>query len=51
MSQEFINNYDQVNWIDIIDFRNLLVHEYFRIDLEIGWLIVQRRNTYFKISN
>ncbi len=30
-----------IEWQDIKDFRNLLIHEYFEIDLEIVWKIVQ----------
>ncbi|AFY81838.1 HepT-like ribonuclease domain-containing protein [Oscillatoria acuminata] len=32
--------YPEINWQDIIGFRNLLVHEYFRVDLNIIWKIV-----------
>jgi len=31
-----------VAWTDIKDFRNLLVHEYFGIDLEIVWGVIQK---------
>jgi len=31
----------EVEWQDMKDFRNLLVHEYFGIDFEIVWKIVQ----------
>jgi len=30
-----------IEWQDIKDFRNLLMHEYFGIDLEIVWKIIQ----------
>lgn len=30
-----------VHWQDIKDFRNLLVHEYFGVDLEIIWNVVK----------
>ena len=30
-----------VEWQDIKDFRNLLTHEYFGIDLEIVWKVIQ----------
>ncbi len=30
-----------VAWQDIKDFRNLLAHEYFGIDLEIVWSVIQ----------
>lgn len=33
--------YGGVEWQDIKDFRNLLVHEYFGVDLEIVWKVIQ----------
>lgn len=30
-----------VEWQDIKDFRNLLTHEYFGVDMEIVWKIIQ----------
>jgi uncharacterized protein with HEPN domain len=30
-----------VQWQDIKDFRNLLIHEYFGVDQEIVWKIIQ----------
>ncbi|MBA3028642.1 MAG: DUF86 domain-containing protein [Desulfobacterium sp.] len=30
-----------VEWQDIKDFRNLLIHEYFGVDFEIVWKIIQ----------
>ena len=30
-----------MEWQDIKDFRNLLIHEYFGVDLEIVWRAVQ----------
>ena len=30
-----------VQWQDIKDFRNLLIHEYFGIDLEIVWKVIE----------
>jgi uncharacterized protein with HEPN domain len=41
MTETTKNEYPKVDWRDIIDFRNLLVHEYFRVDLDIVWLIVE----------
>jgi uncharacterized protein with HEPN domain len=31
----------EVPWQDIKDFRNLLIHEYFGVDLEIVWNTIQ----------
>lgn len=33
--------YPNVEWQDIKDFRNLLIHEYFGIDLEIVWKVIK----------
>ena len=35
------NDYKNIDWQDIKDFRNLLIHEYFGVDLEIVWKIIQ----------
>ncbi len=32
--------YPEVAWQDIKDFRNLLIHEYFGVDLEIVWNVI-----------
>ena len=32
----------EIYWQDIKDFRNLLIHEYFGVDLEIVWNILQQ---------
>ena len=34
-------NYPHIAWQDIKDFRNLLIHEYFGVDLEIVWNIIR----------
>ena len=33
--------YPHIEWQDIKDFRNLLIHEYFGVDHEIVWKIIQ----------
>ena len=38
---ELKRNHPHVEWQDIKDFRNLLIHEYFGVDPEIVWNIVQ----------
>ena len=40
-SQEFQARYPEVPWRDASDLRNLTIHEYFRINLEIIWDIVE----------
>ena len=42
MSDETYTKYPEIAWRDIIDFRNLIVHEYFRIDLKLVWKIVEK---------
>jgi len=37
LSEELKGGYPEIPWQDIKDFRNLLVHEYFGVDLEIVW--------------
>lgn len=39
LPKDFLNKNRQVNWADIIGFRNILVHDYFGIDYEILWKI------------
>ena len=40
LSDTLKNEYPLVNWQDIKDFRNILIHEYFGIDLDIVWNVV-----------
>ncbi len=42
ISKIFKNQHPEIPWQDIADFRNVLVHEYFRIDIDIVWSIVQQ---------
>jgi uncharacterized protein with HEPN domain len=42
MSETFKSQHPEIPWQDITDFRNVLVHEYFRIDIDIVWSIVQQ---------
>ncbi|ELS00473.1 hypothetical protein Xen7305DRAFT_00001740 [Xenococcus sp. PCC 7305] len=40
MSKTFMENHLEIPWRDMIDFRNILVHEYFQIDSRIIWKVV-----------
>lgn len=40
LSPETTERTPQVPWQDIKDFRNLLIHEYFGVDLEIVWSVI-----------
>jgi len=37
LPSDLLLKYNEVEWRDIKDFRNLLIHEYFGVDLEIVW--------------
>lgn len=50
MSQEFTNKHPEIPWRDMIDFRNIVVHEYFRVDNKIVWLVVKRELPKLKSS-
>lgn len=39
LPKEFIDSNKQIDWIGMIGFRNILVHDYFGIDYEILWKI------------
>jgi uncharacterized protein with HEPN domain len=41
LPDELKQKHTNIEWQDIKDFRNLLMHEYFGIDLEIVWKIIQ----------
>lgn len=41
ISKDFKADHLEVPWREVGDLRNLTIHEYFRIDLEIIWDIVQ----------
>ena len=41
LPEDLKNKRPEVEWQDIKDFRNLLAHEYFGVDLEIVWGIIK----------
>ena len=41
ISQEFKSIHKEIPWRDVSDLRNLIIHEYFRVNLDIIWDIVQ----------
>ena len=43
ISDEIKERYPQVEWRKISNFRNMLAHEYFGIDYEILWDIIQNK--------
>jgi uncharacterized protein with HEPN domain len=38
---EFCEQYPQVQWRSMANFRNVLIHKYFGVDLQIIWEIIQ----------
>ena len=42
---EMKNKYSEIEWKSMIDFRNVIIHEYFGIDLEIIWNIIETKLT------
>jgi uncharacterized protein with HEPN domain len=42
LSPDFRDRHPQIEWPDIIAFRNILVHAYFSVQLEIVWETVLR---------
>jgi len=43
LSAEFRRKHPDTPWRSITALRNVLIHEYFGVDLEIVWRVVQRR--------
>jgi uncharacterized protein with HEPN domain len=37
------DKYPHIEWRSMIDFRNVIIHEYFGIDLEITWNIIKTK--------
>ena len=42
LSQALTDKYHRLPWAEIVAFRNILVHEYFRVDLKAVWKIIER---------
>ncbi len=41
LENNFKKTYPEIPWRDIADFRNVLAHEYWDVDLEIVWRAVK----------
>ena len=48
LSDELTSNYESVEWKQIIGLRNLLIHEYFGVDIAIVWNVIQFDLPHFK---
>jgi len=42
ISGDFQNRYSEIPWSKIIGMRNILVHDYFAIDIEVVWSVVEK---------
>lgn len=42
LDSSFRENYPEIPWRKIIDFRNVVVHDYADLDLEIVWQIITK---------
>jgi uncharacterized protein with HEPN domain len=42
VSQAFRDAHPEVAWLGAIRMRNVMVHEYFRVDLTVVWAVVER---------
>lgn len=40
-ADEFFKEYKDVEWAEIVGLRNMLIHEYFGIDIRIVWQVIQ----------
>lgn len=38
---DLLERYSEIPWVRIVGFRNIVVHEYFQLDLNVVWAIVQ----------
>lgn len=43
LSPELRGRYPEVPWEDLAGFRDVLIHQYFRVDLQIVWALIERR--------
>ena len=41
LPQELKDRYPEIRWRDIVDFRNILAHRYWRIDLNLVWGLLE----------
>lgn len=42
LTAEFRNRHREIPWAKIMGMRHILVHDYFQIDLEIVWAVVEK---------
>ncbi len=50
LPEEITGKYLEIPWRDIVDFRNLLAHRYWRIDLNVVWAILEPEGELAKLK-
>jgi uncharacterized protein with HEPN domain len=45
VSEKLQAEHPEIPWADLAGFRDVLIHQYFRVDLEIVWALIERRVT------
>lgn len=50
LSSDLMNQYSEVPWTQIVAFRNIVVHEYFRVSLNLVWAILQNNLPLLKVT-
>lgn len=43
LSEDFKAEHNQIEWRDVQDFRNVVVHKYWQVDKDIAWEIIQEK--------
>lgn len=41
--EDFRKRYKQINWNQVVGFRNIAIHEYFEVDIEMVWTIATKQ--------
>lgn len=42
ISEDFQNKHPDIPWSEIIGMRNILIHNYFGIDIDVVWLVIEK---------
>lgn len=48
LPEEFLDKYPDIPWRDIMDFRNVLIHQYFDVNIERVWKTIEKDIPEFK---
>ena len=50
LPEDFVNRNSEIEWAKIVGLRNRIVHEYFGVDIQIIWQILEKDLPAFKAS-